>query len=39
MFKTYDFLEAPVPMPQDGNFYEWNEETLSWDLTNNQIGA
>jgi hypothetical protein len=28
--------EAPIPMPQDGNFYEWNEETLSWDLINNQ---
>jgi hypothetical protein len=22
--------EAPVPMPQDKNFYTWNEETLSW---------
>ena len=28
--------ETPIPMPQDGNFYEWNEETLSWDLINNQ---
>ncbi len=25
--------EAPVPMPEDGNAYEWNEETQSWDLT------
>jgi len=24
--------EAPVPMPADGNAYEWNEETQSWDL-------
>jgi hypothetical protein len=24
--------EAPVPMPQDGNLYEWNEETLSWEI-------
>jgi hypothetical protein len=23
--------KAPVPMPQDDNFYEWNEETLSWE--------
>jgi hypothetical protein len=25
--------EAPVPMPTDDNFYIWNEETESWDLT------
>ena len=24
--------EAPVPIPQDGNQYQWNEETKSWDL-------
>jgi hypothetical protein len=24
--------EAPIPYPNDGNMYEWNEETLSWDL-------
>ena len=24
--------EAPIPRPQDGNLYMWNEETLSWDL-------
>jgi hypothetical protein len=24
--------EAPVPMPEDGNAYAWNEETQSWDL-------
>jgi hypothetical protein len=23
---------SPVPMPDDGNKYVWNEETLSWDL-------
>lgn len=22
--------EAPVPYPNDGNFYYWDEETLSW---------
>jgi hypothetical protein len=26
--------EAPVPMPSDGNPYNWNEETQSWDLVN-----
>ena len=24
--------EAPVSMPDDGNAYDWNEETTSWDL-------
>jgi hypothetical protein len=24
--------EAPVAYPQDGNIYNWNEQTLSWDL-------
>ena len=24
--------EAPVPMPEDGNMYSWNELTLSWDI-------
>lgn len=24
---------APVAYPKDGNRYIWNEETLSWDLT------
>ncbi len=23
--------EAPVPYPQDGLYYEWNEETKEWD--------
>jgi hypothetical protein len=27
--------EAPVAMPQDGNRYTWNEQTLSWDLLDN----
>jgi hypothetical protein len=26
--------EAPVAMPADGNRYNWNELTLSWDLVN-----
>jgi|TARA_Y100000310_G_scaffold87244_1_gene84068 hypothetical protein len=24
--------EAPFPRPDDGKFYDWNEETTSWDL-------
>ena len=24
--------EAPVAYPQDDNMYNWNEQTLSWDL-------
>ena len=24
--------EAPVPRPDDGNGYTWNESTLSWDI-------
>jgi|SRR5210317_295542 len=24
--------EAPVAMPDDGQRYEWNEETTNWDL-------
>ena len=24
--------EAPIPYPDDGQNYEWNEETKSWDL-------
>lgn len=24
--------EAPVSYPQDGGIYNWNEETVSWDL-------
>jgi hypothetical protein len=27
--------EAPVTYPQDGNMYKWNEQTLSWDLLDN----
>ena len=23
--------EAPIPMPNDGNFYAWNEETQQWE--------
>jgi hypothetical protein len=26
--------ESPVPYPDDGNFYEWNEEVQGW----NQVG-
>jgi len=24
--------EAPVPYPEDGGVYNWDEETISWDL-------
>jgi hypothetical protein len=24
--------EPPVPMPDDGNIYQWNENTLTWDI-------
>ena len=24
--------EAPIPYPDDGNIYNWNEDTQSWDL-------
>ena len=27
--------EAPIAYPQDGNKYDWNEQTLSWDLLDN----
>jgi hypothetical protein len=23
---------APIAYPQDGNVYDWNEQTLSWDI-------
>jgi len=26
--------ESPIPYPNDGNRYYWNEETLSWNLVN-----
>lgn len=24
--------ESPIPYPNDGNYYDWNENTQSWDL-------
>jgi len=30
--ETTCLWEAPVAKPDDGNKYEWNEETTSWDL-------
>ena len=24
--------ESPIPYPQDGNMYKWNEQNQSWDL-------
>ena len=29
--------EAPIPYPTDNNFYIWNEETLTWDVINEQL--
>jgi hypothetical protein len=26
--------ESPIPYPNDGNIYEWNEDTQTWDLIN-----
>ena len=26
--------EPPIPMPQDENFYTWNEEQLNWEIKN-----
>ena len=26
--------EAPIPYPNDGKYYRWNEETQSWDVVN-----
>ena len=32
--ETTCLWEAPVAKPNDGNKYNWNELTLSWDLVN-----
>ena len=29
------FWEPPVPRPVDGNSYNWNEDTQSWDIQSN----
>jgi hypothetical protein len=29
--------EAPVAYPDDGEFYNWNEEELTWDLIENRV--
>jgi hypothetical protein len=26
--------QAPTPMPTDGKFYTWNEESLTWEIAN-----
>jgi hypothetical protein len=26
--------EPPIPVPQDENFYTWNEEQLNWEIKN-----
>ena len=30
--ETTCLWEAPIPEPQDGNHYHWNEETQQWDV-------
>ena len=30
--ETTCLWESPIPYPQDNNRYNWNEQTLSWDL-------
>jgi len=30
--ETTCLWNSPIPMPNDGNQYNWNESTLSWDL-------
>jgi hypothetical protein len=29
--------KSPIDYPNDGNFYKWNEETLTWDAINEQL--
>jgi hypothetical protein len=29
--------ESPIPYPNDGEKYTWNEEDLSWDLIENRV--
>lgn len=26
--------EAPIPLPEDDNFYRWNEELINWEKVN-----
>ena len=33
--ETTCLWECPVAYPDDGNVYEWNEETQTWDLVEN----
>jgi hypothetical protein len=38
--KTNWMWEAPIPMPDDGNRYSWDEPTLKWILaTNNTLAT
>lgn len=30
--------ESPVPYPNDGKKYQWNEDTKSWDVVTEDIG-
>lgn len=29
--------EAPTPMPDDGQLYQWNEDTTSWDVVTEPV--
>ena len=35
--ETTCLWESPIPYPQDGNMYKWNEQNQSWDLIENNI--
>jgi hypothetical protein len=38
--ETTCLWEAPVPMPNNGRYYYWNEETLSWiDMYENEAST
>ena len=30
--RSGSYWNAPTPRPEDGQFYSWNEATLSWDV-------
>lgn len=34
--ETTCIWEAPIPYPNDGNAYRWNENTSSWELITNE---
>jgi hypothetical protein len=34
--RSGSYWNAPTPRPEDGEFYSWNEATLSWDVVNRE---